>query len=89
MLRILNEDKEVILSRKFILYENHSTVTAQVKRSRNLSNIDFKQNLDFAILSNDIVFQTPLQNVKVLLLQNGNFNTAIKMSFRNTLSAIN
>ncbi|CAI2766751.1 type IX secretion system plug protein [Flavobacterium collinsii] len=78
MLRILNEDKEVVLSRKFILYENHATVAAQVKRSRNLANIDYKQNLDFSISSNDIVFQTPLQNIKVLLLQNGNFNTAIK-----------
>ena len=78
ILRILNEDREIVLSRKFILFENHSTVTAQVKRSRNLSNIDHKQNLDFAILSNDITFQTPLQNVKVLLLQNGNFQTAIK-----------
>lgn len=78
MLKILNEDKEVVLSRKFILYENHSTVSAQVKRSRNVSNIDYKQNLDFAVLSNDIVFQTPLQNVKILLLQNGNFNTSIK-----------
>ncbi|MFW0738528.1 DUF5103 domain-containing protein [Flavobacterium sp.] len=78
MLRILNEDKEVVLSRKFILYENRATVAAQVKRSRNLANIDYKQNLDFSISSNDIVFQTPLQNIKVLLLQNGNFNTAIK-----------
>lgn len=78
MLRILNEDKEVIFSRKFILYENHCTVGVQVKRSRNLSNIEYKQNLDFAILSNDIVFQTPLQNVKVLLLQSGNFHTEIK-----------
>jgi len=78
MLRILNEDREVVFSRKFILHENHCTVGVQVKRSRNLSNIDYKQNLDFAILSNDIVFQTPLQNVKVLLLQNGNFHTEIK-----------
>ncbi|SHM47831.1 DUF5103 domain-containing protein [Flavobacterium chilense] len=78
ILKILNEDKEVVFSRKFILYENHCTVAAQVKRSRNLSNIDYKQNLDFSIISNDIVFQTPLQNVKVLLLQNGNFNTSIK-----------
>jgi hypothetical protein len=78
MLKILNEDKEVVFSRKFILYEDHCTVAAQVKRTRNLSNIDYKQNLDFAILSNDIVFQTPLQNVKVLLLQNGNFKTGIK-----------
>lgn len=78
MLKILNEDREVVFSRKFILYEEHSTVAAQVKRSRTVSNIDYKQNLDFSIVSNDIVFQTPLQNVKVLLLQNGDFNTSIK-----------
>jgi hypothetical protein len=78
MLRILNEDREVVFSRKFILYENHSTVAAQVKRSRDVTNIDYKQNLDFSIVSNDIVFQTPTQNVKVVLLQNGNFDTAIK-----------
>ncbi|CAA9196296.1 hypothetical protein FLA105534_01079 [Flavobacterium bizetiae] len=78
MLRILNEDKELVFSRKFILYENHSTVSAQVKRSRDVTNIDYKQNLDFSIASNDITFQTPTQNVKILLLQNGNFNTAIK-----------
>ncbi|RUT69348.1 DUF5103 domain-containing protein [Flavobacterium cupreum] len=78
MLKILNEDREVVFSRKFILYEERSTVAVQVKRTRNLSNIDYKQNLDFSILSNDIVFQTPLQNIKVLLLQNGDFNTSIK-----------
>ncbi|MBZ4041498.1 type IX secretion system plug protein [Flavobacterium hibisci] len=78
MLKILNEDREVVFSRKFILYENHCTVAAQIKRSRNLTNINEKQNIDFSISSNDIVFQTPLQNVKVLLLQNGDFNTSIK-----------
>ncbi|MGO4772225.1 DUF5103 domain-containing protein [Flavobacterium sp. W22_SRS_FK3] len=78
ILKILNEDREIVFSRKFILFENHSTVAAQVKRSRNLSNIDYKQNLDIAIVSNDITFQTPLKNVKILLIQNGNFNTSIK-----------
>jgi hypothetical protein len=78
IVKILDENKDVVFTRKFILYENHSTVGVQTKRSRNLSNINYKQNLDIAVLSNDIVFQTPLQNVKVLLLQNGNFNTAIK-----------
>ena len=78
IVKILNEDKEVVFSRRFILYEEHSTVAAQVKRSRNLSNIDYMQNLEFTVLSNDIAFQTPLQNVRVLLLQNGDFNTSIK-----------
>lgn len=78
ILKILNEDKEVVFSRKFIVYENLVTVPAQVKRSRTVSNIEYKHNLDFAIKSSSLNFQTPLQNVKVLLLQNGNFNTAIK-----------
>nr|WP_294922681.1 DUF5103 domain-containing protein [uncultured Flavobacterium sp.] len=78
ILKILNEDREVVFSRKFILFESHSTVAAQVKRTRNLNNINYKQNLDIAIASNDIAFQTPLKNVKILLLQNGNFNTSIK-----------
>lgn len=78
MLKVLNEDREVVFSRKFILYENHSTVGIVVRRSRNLNDINYKQNLEIAVLSNDIVFQTPLQNVKVLLLQNGDFNTGIK-----------
>ncbi len=78
ILKILNEDKEVVFSRKFIVYENLVTVPAQVKRSRTVNNIEHKHNLDFSIKSSSLNFQTPLQNVKVLLLQNGNFNTAIK-----------
>lgn len=78
ILKILNEEKEVVFSRKFIVYENLATVPTQVKRSRTVSNIEYKHNLDFSIKSSSLNFQTPLQNVKVLLLQNGNFNTAIK-----------
>ncbi|MDI1257146.1 MAG: DUF5103 domain-containing protein [Flavobacterium sp.] len=77
VLKILNDDKEVVFSRKFILFEDLVSVPMQVKRSRTISNIDYKQNLDFAIKSQNILFQSPLQNVKVLLLQNGQLNTGI------------
>jgi hypothetical protein len=43
-----------------------------------VSNVEYKHNLDFSIKSNTITFQTPLKNVKVVLLQNGKFNSAIK-----------
>ena len=49
MLKILNEDKEVVFSRKFLLYENLVSVQMQVKRARTLNAIDFKQNIDFSI----------------------------------------
>jgi hypothetical protein len=77
MLKILNEDKEVVFSRKFILYEDMVSVSTQVKRARNIESINTKQNLEFTIKSNTILFQSPLQNVKVLLLQNGRLNSGI------------
>lgn len=40
--------------------------------------INQKQNLEFSIKSTTINFQSPLQNVKVLLLQNGKFDNAIR-----------
>jgi hypothetical protein len=77
VLKILNEDKEVVFSKKFIIYENLVSVPVQVKRARNLTVYDQKQNLDFAIKSATINFQSPLTNVKVLLMQNGKFDNAI------------
>ena len=78
MLKILNNDKDVVFSRKFILYEDLVTVPMQVKRTRTVSNVEYKHNLDFSIKSNTITFQTPLKNVKIVLLQNGKFSSAIK-----------
>ncbi|GAA4065533.1 DUF5103 domain-containing protein [Flavobacterium cheonanense] len=77
VISILNEDQEVVFARKFIVYEPLVSVPMQVKRARNVKDVDFKHNLDFAVRSNTITFQSPLQNVKVLLLQNGKFNNAI------------
>lgn len=78
ILKILNDDKEVVLSRKFMLYENIATIPLQIKRARNVSNIEYMHNLDFAIKSNTITFQNPLKNINVRLIQNGNFNSEIK-----------
>ena len=77
IIKILNEENEVVFARKFLLYENIVSVPMQVKRARTLNAINFKQNIDFSIKSPSLLFQSPLQNVKVLLLQNGKFNEAI------------
>ncbi len=77
IISILNEDKEVVFSRKFIVYEDLVSVPMQVKRARNMNDIQYKHNIDFAIKSNAITFQSPLTNVKVLLLQNGRLDNGI------------
>lgn len=77
LITILNDDREVVFSRKFILYEELVSVPMQVKRARDVRQVEQKHNLDFAIKSATITFQSPLQNVKVLLMQNGKINQAI------------
>ena len=77
ILKILNDDREVVFTRRFILYEEQVAVPLQVKRARDMNVIQEKHNLDFAIKSKSILFQSPLQNVKVALFQNGRFDNAI------------
>ena len=76
LISILNENRDVVFSRKVILYEDLASVPLQIKRTRNIGEVNFKHNLDFAVKS-AVNFQSPLQNVKVVLMQNGKFNNAI------------
>lgn len=77
ILKILNEEREVVMSRRFIVYEDRVSVPLQIKRARVMEDIPHKHNLDFAIKTDAFVFQSPLQNVKVALFQNGRFDNAI------------
>ncbi len=77
MLKIVDENGDLVFSRKFIIYENIVTVPLQVKRARNIAEASYKHNLEFSVKSTTITFQSPLSNVKVLLLQNGKLNSAI------------
>lgn len=77
MLTILNNYQEVVFSRKFVLYENLVSIPMLVRRARTVKDIDFKHNLEFTITPNNIILQNPIQNLKIILLKNGIWNTAI------------
>ena len=78
VLTILNSDKEVVLKRYFVLYEDRVPVSLKIKRPRTVKNIYSKHNLNFEINTDNYLLQNPTQNLRVVLLQNGNFNTAIR-----------
>jgi hypothetical protein len=77
MIKIADENGDIVFSRKFIMYENIVTVPLQVKRARNIADVNYKHNLEFSVKSTTITFQSPLANVKVMLLQNGKLNSPI------------
>jgi hypothetical protein len=77
MLKIMNNSQEVVFTRKFILYEDLVSVPMQVKSARDVRVLNQKHNLEFSILPNNMLLQNPIQNVKIMLLKNGIWNTAI------------
>lgn len=77
IISILDENRDVVFSRKIILYEDIVSVPMQVKRARDVKFIEQKHNIEFTVRTSVFNFQSPLQNVKVLLMQNGQFNNAI------------
>ncbi len=77
IIKILDEDKKIVFSKRIIIFEDLCVVPIQVRRSRDINTRPSKHNLDFSIDSQIITFQNPLQNVKIAIFQNGQFYNAI------------
>ena len=77
LLSVFNSSRELVFSRKFMIYEPIAQVAAEVKRSRDLNVIDEKQTVNFSINSPDLLLKNPEQNVKVSIIQNYNLKLAI------------
>ena len=77
LLRIFNDNGEIVFSRKFMVLERILSVEVEIKRSRIIKNIDQQQVVQFKINSPNLLLINPKQNVKTLVLQNNNLKTAI------------
>ncbi len=83
LLKIQNEDGDVVFSRKFIVYEALVNVRVNIKRSRDLKYIDAKQVVQFSIgnemgsRENEFLFRNPKKTVKTMVIQNNDLHSAI------------
>ena len=77
IIRIFGEYGEELFNRKFIIYENLSSVKVDIKRSQELKNINEKQVVNFEINPNNIRFNNPDKNVKTLVFKNSNIDSPI------------
>ncbi len=77
MIKIFDDNGDIVFSRKFMVYEDRARVGVSIKRSRNVKYIKQKQSVDFTISSPTLTFNNPKQTVKVAVIQNNNLNTAI------------
>ncbi|MFD1293240.1 DUF5103 domain-containing protein [Lutibacter holmesii] len=78
ILSILNDAREVVLQRRFIVYESQVTVAVGVYQSRDLKKIETHQSVQFTINKGNFIVNNPYQEIKTVLIQNNNWKTAIK-----------
>lgn len=77
LISIYDDYDQLVFSRKFMIYENLVNVGVSIKRSRDVSVVNEKQSVDYVINTNRINFNNAMDNVKTVIIQNNNLNTAI------------
>lgn len=75
LLEIYEKDGTVVIKRKFIIYQDITTVGVQIKSSRDLKYADQKQNVEITLGLNHGDFQNPMANIHIAVMQNGRWDT--------------
>jgi hypothetical protein len=77
LIKIFDENDDLVFSRKFMIMEQKVGVGVQIKRSRSVALINETQSVDFSIKSNNLNLNNPAQTVQTVIIQNNNLKTAI------------
>ena len=77
VLEIYNAYDDLQFSRRFVVYKNLVGVGATVKRARDFDYLNAKQSLQFTINAGDFQWVNPKREIKVALLQNYQWHSAL------------
>lgn len=73
-----NDDpKDVVLTRRFMIYEERVNIAGNVLRATNLDDRDAKQQLNFVLSHGGYSIPNPFLDLNVTVLQNGRFDNAL------------
>lgn len=74
LITIFNEDEEICIQRRIVIYDPLVTISAKVIRDRNTKNIDKKQVVQFTIYHPDFLINSPKRELNITVLQNNDWN---------------
>lgn len=77
LIEVYNAYNDLQFSRRFIVYQNQVQVGATVKRSRDFEFLNERQVVQFSINATDVRLVNPKQEVKVVILQNYHWPSAL------------
>lgn len=73
-----NDKEKVIITQRFYIVEPKVDIQGTVRRATNDPFEGSNQEIDFVITHNDVLIENPLKDVKVVLMQNGRWDNAIR-----------
>ncbi|MFY7671248.1 DUF5103 domain-containing protein [Tenacibaculum sp. MEBiC06402] len=77
LISVLNDDDEVVFSRRCVFYENKVTIGVNVLRGRNTLTNNSEQTVQFIINHKGLQINNPAQEIEIQLFQNNNWQTSI------------
>ncbi|MEE4000229.1 DUF5103 domain-containing protein [Tenacibaculum sp. FZY0031] len=77
LISVIDENYEVVFTRRCVFYEDITTVGVAAFRSRNTATTNQQQTVQFSVNHPGLQINTPSQEINVVLFQNHNWNTAI------------
>lgn len=77
IINVYNSSRELVFSRKFMVYQPVAQVGVSIKRSRDLAFINRKQTVNFTVYSPDLLLRNPERTVQVAILQNNDLKNAV------------
>lgn len=77
LLSVLNDNDDVVFTRRFVLYESTAIVGVFTSRSRNTKTFNKEQTVQFTVNHPTLRINNPSQEIHVTVIQNQNWNTAI------------
>lgn len=78
VITVMDEYETPLFEKRFIVYEPKINVGVTVYKSRDVSFIDSKQNIQFTLNHPGLNINNPKLEIKTMVLQNDDWNTAIK-----------
>lgn len=73
LLKIYNANKELVFSRKFLVFKDLVDVPITIRRTRKIDKIDKQQVINFRVGRKDFIFRQPQKTVKTVVVQNRDF----------------
>lgn len=72
-----NNKEKIVLTKRFMIYENKVTVVATVRQAMGNDEQDEKQHVDFSILNSQYELTNPFSDLKVVISQNNRWDNVV------------